>query len=166
MFLLTLPGLYHYCLVIKARADGWNYLGKAEEYHSRERRKLIQPYFQTALDHIYTVASFVITKQKTQPTTQTNKNNNKRKYEWLVKNLATTEKAWKLKFWWIFPFFPSACFTSYKSIRESWFTFLPCPCLKETPPEYQGKDSLNYYGIVTLFSKLELGAHWKPWRFV
>lgn len=104
MFLLTLPGLYHYCLVIKARADGWNYLGKAEEYHSRERRKLIQPYFQTALDDIYTVASFVITKQKTQPTTQTNKNNNKRKYEWLVKNLETTEKAWKLKFWWIFPF--------------------------------------------------------------
>lgn len=50
-------------------------LGKAEEYHGRERSKLIQPYFQTAVDRVYTVASVEITKQKT--TNYTNKQKQK-----------------------------------------------------------------------------------------
>lgn len=52
-------------------------LGKAEEYHGRERSKLIQPYFQTAMDCIYTVASVEITKQKT--TKYTDKQKQKQK---------------------------------------------------------------------------------------
>lgn len=144
--LLTFPSLFHYlyCPVIKARAYRWNDLGKAEEFHDRERSTWIQPYSKTALDHIYIVASFVIIKKT-------------KKIHVISYKFSKKLKNWKSD---ECSSFPSARLTSCEPIRASWFIFLLFACLRQSIlTEYQGKHCLNYNGILTLFSKLELEVY-------
>lgn len=90
-------------------------------------------------------------------------NEKTRKYVWLVVFLA---KSLKTKFD-EHSFFLSARLTSFESIRASWVTFLPFPCLHQSIlTEHQGKHCLNYNDTVTLFSKLELDVYLKPKRFM